>query len=233
MSVDREVATTRDIQAAPSTAKRSRMGQLDDRFLALVWHVLASDGHAAEESTKAVGVTSSIKGEGTTTVASNMAITAAALNIGPVLLVDANVHRPNLHRVFGVDGDVGLQNTLCGELTPLECITPSPVSNLSLMLNGRIDPDEVAVYSKSSIDELLDELKDVFRLILFDLPPANDSNVCRSLAGRLDGVLFVVDAERVDRDTGRRMCDRLRRANANLLGAVYNRVPGEKRSPRR
>jgi capsular exopolysaccharide synthesis family protein len=213
--------------------KRVPIGHLDERYLALVWQVLAADSHAGDDSHRAVGVTSSLEAEGTSTVAANMAVTAAGLNAGPVLLVDANNYKPNLHRIFGVDGDVGLQNTLTGELTPLECITPSPVANLSLLLNGRIGPGEVAIYSKSSIEELLDELKDVFRWIVFDLPPASESTVCTSLASRLDGVLLVVEADRVDRDLGRRTCERLRRANANLLGAVYNKVPGRKKNSAR
>ena len=235
MSVDRELTTMQEIQPSrrdqPSRRERKSfpIGHLDERYLALVWHVLAADGRSGDDIPRAVGVTSSLEGEGTTTVAANLAVTAAGLNAGPVLLVDANTNKPCLHRVFGVEADIGLQNALSGELTPLDCITPSRVDNLSLILNGRIEPGEVAIYSKSSIDEVLDELKDLFRWIVFDLPPASESTVCTSIASRLEGVLLVVEADRVDRDLGRRTCNRLRRANANLLGAVYNKVPGPRR----
>jgi capsular exopolysaccharide synthesis family protein len=225
MAVDEDLSEKHEIQTDRRQKKQAAIGHLDERYLSLVWNVLAADSHAGEGSSRAVGVTSSLPGEGTSTVALNIAVTAAGLNAGPVLLVDANTQRPSVHKAFGIDGDIGLQNALSGELDPLECIAPSSVDNLSLIPIGRIEPGGVAIYSKSSLDELLIDMKDLFRWIVFDLPPASESTVCTSLASRLDGVLVVVEADRVDRDLGRRTCDRLRRARANLLGAVYNKVP--------
>ncbi len=206
-----------------STPKRAAVGKLDERYLALIRQFLATDAFASSGS-RVLGVTSCLEGEGTSTVAANIALTAAGLDAGPVLLIDANDAKPSLHSMFGVNARVGFQNALSGELSPLECVTSSPVERLSLVLNGQLDPGKAAIYSMSSIDELLDEWKDTFSWIVFDLPPANDLTASTLLASRLDGVLLVVEADRVDRNIAEATCKRLRRAHANLLGVVYNKV---------
>lgn len=206
------------------TPKRAAVGKLDERYLALLRQCLATDAFAAGQP-RVLGVTSCLEGEGTSTVAVNIALTAAGLNAGPVLLVDANDAKPSLHRIFGVSADVGFQNALSSKKSPLECVTPSPVERLSLVLNGDTTAGEFPIYSKSSIDELLCEWKDTFDWIVFDLPPANDVSATTLLASRLDGVVLVVEAGRVEQNIAKRSCVRLQRSGANLLGAVYNKVP--------
>jgi len=206
-------------------SKRIPVDKLHERYLALVRHLIASGQLASENDSRAFGITSSLEGEGTTTVATNVALTLAGLNAGPVVLVDANDKRPSLHKVFGVSGGFGLLNALSGEHSPLECVTPSPVERLSLVLNGQLERGKLALYSNSSLDEVLDEWKETFNWIVFDLPPADDVSVSTLLASRLDGVLLVVEANRVDREVVQATCSRLRRAQVNLLGSVYNKVP--------
>ena len=206
-----------------SAPKRIPVDKLDARYLAIVRHLIASNQFASEDSSRVLGVTSSLDGEGTSTVATNIALTMAGLNAGPVLLVDANDAKPSLHKLFGMSVELGLQNALSGERSPLECVTSSPLERLSLVLNGKLERGKVAIYSTSSIDELLDEWKDTFKWIVFDLPPPRDTNVSALLASRLDGVLLVVEADRVDRNIAERTCSRLRQANVNLLGSVYNK----------
>lgn len=207
-----------------STPKRAAVSQLDRRYLALVQQLLASDAFHARGA-RVLGVTSCLAGEGTSTVAANIALTTAGLDAGPVLLIDANDASPAVGKIFSVDAEVGLQNALSGSKSPLECVTPSPIEHLSLVLNGRRKSGEMPIYSKSSIDELLLEWKDTFAWIIVDLPPASDVSTCTLLASRLDGVLLVVEADRVDQQVAQQTCARLQRANANLLGAVYNKVP--------
>lgn len=213
------------IDQKPKLAKRIYAGDLDERYLALVRHITASDPFNRDDDSRVMGITSSLSGEGTSTVATNIALTVAGMVSGPVLLVDANDVRPNLHKAFGLENTFGFQNALSGSRSPLECITPSPFEGLSLALSGELTGDETALYSNSSIDELLDEWRDTFRWIVFDLPPANNMTSGTLLASRMDGVLMVVQADRVDRKVAERTSTRLRRARANLLGAVYNKVP--------
>lgn len=207
-----------------SSPPRAAVSKLDDRYLALVRQLLSTEALTPGES-RVLGVTSCVDGEGTSTVAANIALTAAGLDAGPVLLIDANDAKPSVHKTFGVKADVGFRNAFAGQKSPLECVTPSPVQRLSLVLNGTSKRGEVPIYSKSSIDELLHEWKDTFDWVIVDLPPANEVSACTLLASRLDGVLLVVESGRVDQSVVQRSCARLQRAGANLLGSVFNKVP--------
>ncbi|TWT82121.1 Tyrosine-protein kinase YwqD [Planctomycetes bacterium CA13] len=221
MSVDQNMS----VEQKTKRSSRIPIGDLDERYLALVRQVTASDPFKRDDDSRVLGVTSSLSGEGTTTVAANIALTVAGMASGPVLLVDANDLRPSLHKVFGLKNTIGFQNALSGGHSPLECITPTVFEGLSLTLSGKLADGEVALYSNSSIDELLDEWRDTFRWIIFDLPPSNNVTSGALLASRMDGALMVVEADRVDRKIAERTSARLRRAHANLLGAVYNKVP--------
>jgi len=213
------------IESKTKPTKRMPISNLNERYLTLLRHITSLDSFACEDESRVLGITSSLSGEGTSTVATNIALTVAGLSDGPVLLVDANNDRPSLHKAFGMKNTIGFQNALTGSLSPLECVTASPFEGLSLAFSGKLTGAAVPLYSNSSISELLVEWRDAFRWVVFDLPPANNVTIATLLASRMDGVLMVVEADRVDRKIAERTSARLRRASANLLGVVYNKVP--------
>ena len=207
----------------PSKQNRISVSNLDNRYLALARRLIASDQLIGDDGSHVLGITSSLEGEGTSTVATNLALTLAGLNVGPVLLVDANDLKPNLHRLFDMSGEIGFRNALAGDLSPLECVTPSHVERLSLALNGELKNGADAIYSSSSIDESLVDWRDTFSWIILDMPPVSKLTASNLLVSRMDGVLLVVEAQRIDRGIAERSVMRLRRTGANVLGAVYNK----------
>ncbi len=160
-----------------------------------------------------------------TTVAVNLAIAAAAVSRGPILLVDANVRRPFVQQVFKVQSQSGegLVDAVLGRAGVFDCIVESPIGNLSLLLSGRTTDNREPVYGAAPIEDLLDSIKHVFPLIFFDLPPATDMTACFALAGRLDGVVLVIEADRVERQVAERAKRRLLETNAKILGVVFNK----------
>jgi non-specific protein-tyrosine kinase len=70
----------------------------------------------------------------------------------------------------------------------------------------------------------LDNLKHVFHLVIFDLPPARELTTCFAMASQLDGVLLVIEAEKSRRDAARRTVQLLARVDAKVLGVVFNKV---------
>ena len=211
-------------QSGSSTTNRVQVTNLDTRYVSLVRQISSLEPTNHDPLSRVVGVTSSLPSEGTTTVAANIALTAAGLDNGPVLLVDANDAKPSLHRKFRMRMRLGLQNALSGEHSALECVTPSQIERLSLVLNGSLEPNETPLYSVSSIDEMILEWRDAFSLIVFDLPAVSHVANGSLLASRLDGVLLVVQGERVERNIVAQTTARLRHDGVNLMGAVFNNV---------
>ena len=208
----------------PSATKRVRVTDLDTHYVSLVRQIMALPPSDGNQLPLAIGVISSLPSEGTSTVATNIALTAAGLDTGPVLLVDANDAKPSLHRTFGIKMRVGLQNALGGKHSPLECVTSSRIEQLSLVLNGRPRVNETAMYSSSSINEMMSEWQDAFRLIVVDLPAVSYGANGTLLAGRMDGVLLVIQDDRVNRTVVARTAAQLRHGGVNLVGAVYNKL---------
>ena len=170
---------------------------------------------------QAIGLTSCARGEGVSTVAANLALCAARSGFGPVLLVDAHVQRPAVDRFFRCNRSPGLLDALQSPSDPWDCVQASGVEHLSLIAAGADGATPACDFQR--LTDLLDTLKDDFRLILFDLPPAEDLSPSCALAGRLDGVLLGVEAERVREPVAQRTKARLQEAQANVLGVVFNK----------
>jgi Mrp family chromosome partitioning ATPase len=110
-----------------------------------------------------------------------------------------------------------------GETDVFECIAQSQIDNLSVLPAGKSPVGREPVYEAVTLEEVLDNLKHVFPLIVFDLPPATEFTTCFTLAARLDGVVLVVESGRVDRAVAERAKCRLTETNANLVGVVFNK----------
>ncbi len=171
---------------------------------------------------RTLGITSCHRGEGVSTVTSHLAVAAATAGGLPVLLVDANLSRPMVHRIFPVTQSPGWSEVLSDPPGMSLAIQPSGVKNLSVLPAGR--PNQQNWPSNvSAISTALKRFATDFELIIFDLPAVGQTDAAIRLAGLLDGVLLIVEAERVRQEVARRTRELLRRANVNLLGAVLNK----------
>jgi len=191
---------------------------------------LPGPGNGASRPLQTLGITSCCRGEGVSMVASQLAATAASTGRGPVLLVDSNLASPSAERTFELDPGAGLAEVLLKGRNLLSCIQPSPVRNLSVLTAGDSNGQETQVYDPGGLAEMLDVFKGLFKLVVFDMPPAGQSGLAVRLASLMDGVLLVVEAERIRWEVARRATEELRRSRVPLLGAVLNKqrqhVPG-------
>jgi succinoglycan biosynthesis transport protein ExoP len=170
-----------------------------------------------------IGVTSCLSGEGVTTVATQLAATAAAIQKRPVLLVDANILRPATPRVFQLRPAAGLADAVAaGSLDAVEFQHP-PVTNLSVLSAGSLSEEPEHVFDSPALAGLIDELKSQFELVVFDLPAMQPQHAPLRLAQLLDGLLLVVQSHRVNWQTARHVRDLLVNANVSMLGTVLNR----------
>jgi Mrp family chromosome partitioning ATPase len=171
---------------------------------------------------RTVGVTSACRGEGVSTIAAHLAATAASYAQGPVLLVDCNLVRPAAHALLGVALSPGLTACLGGVGGALAAVRRSPVPGLSVLPAGDLRGSPARLYGSAAVGELIQRLAGKFELTVFDLPSASQASCLAQVAGRLDGVLLVVEAGRVAREVARSAKERLLSAGARLIGSVLN-----------
>lgn len=169
-----------------------------------------------------LGVTSCYRGEGVSTVASQLAVAAATGGGLSVLLVDTNLARPMVHRTFAVSQSPGWSDVLGDPRMANAAIRPSGIKNLSVLPAG-IASRSHWPYEGADVSDVFKTLKADFELILFDLPAVGQTNAAVRLAGLLDGVYLVVEAERVRYEVAQRTNELLHRSNVRLLGAVLNK----------
>ena len=170
----------------------------------------------------AIMVTSSIPNEGKSLTALNLALSLAQELDHTVLLVDADLRRPSLHRYLNLEQGVGLSEVLAGEAQLGETIVATGIGKLSVIRAGRSIDNPAEMFSSQHAKGVVNELKNRYpdRYILFDTPPVLPFAESRSLAHRVDGVLFVVMERLASQENVREALDSLK--GSHLLGTVYN-----------
>jgi len=208
---------------AQSRRPAARQGAgVAEPYRALLRGLLAATGLGAGRL-RTFGLTSCHGGEGVTTVAAQLALAAASSSDLQVLLVDANVGRPALHRVFHADREPGLADALSDSARPEAAVQASPEANLALLTAGRAQAGSAWLYDRLGSPEAIQALSAGFDLVIFDLPAVGQDSSALSIAGFLDGIVLVVEAERVRWLVAQRAKEMLHRAGANVLGAVLNK----------
>ncbi len=209
----------------PGLATRSApapVHELSEYYQEIVRRLRQSE-NGSVEGPQVVGITSCTRGEEVSTVATNLAMTAAASGQDPVLLVDANVARPALNRNFNIWNLPGVVEVLHESADPLASVQDTTHDNLYVLPAGNLKGHAGRSYESDRIVDVLTTLRREFSLIVFDLPAVEDLGSCFSLAGKLDGVLLVVEAERVRSHVAVRAKQKLEECHAHLIGAVFNK----------
>ncbi len=169
-------------------------------------------------------VTSPAPGEGKTLTISNLGAVLAQAG-RRVILVDADLHKPRLHRVFGLRNNIGLTTALLEEHPDLVgLIQEGPVPNLSVLTSGPLPPNPAELLGASRMRELIAQLLELADIVLVDTPPAVALADAAIMSTQMDGVLLVLDAGHTRREVARRALEALRRVNARIIGTVLNRV---------
>jgi polysaccharide biosynthesis transport protein len=168
-------------------------------------------------------VTSSVPGEGKTTLSLNLAQAMSQMN--KVLLIDADLRRPTVARAFG-DGrpQLGLSQFISGEAKISECVHQLEGSNTFIMTAGVIPPNPLELLSSHKFSEALENLGKVFDYIVIDCAPSLAVSDALVLSRLVDGVIYVVRSDHTPYQAAQSGIKRLRRVDAPILGVVINRV---------
>jgi capsular exopolysaccharide synthesis family protein len=186
-------------------------------------HNLQNQGK--EREMKALLVTSSMLSEGKSTVASVLALTAAKKGL-KTLLIDADVRRPTVHKLFKVERDKGLIDVLVDTLPVKDSLKKTSLEKLDLVTAGRVHPQPADVFDAVAIGRIIQELKFYYDLIVIDCAPVIPVSDPMLLAQEVDGVLFVVKAGETQRDIVQRATSILQSSTNKLLGVILNNSDG-------
>jgi succinoglycan biosynthesis transport protein ExoP len=182
---------------------------------------------ALDVQKKVIVITSSVPEEGKTTVSFNLA--CALAQVKKVLLIDADLRRPKINRVIGVDTDhKGLSHLVSGVAPASECIIRHEAGGFHIMTAGFIPPNPLEILSSSKFAELVDKLKETFDIVLIDSPPVQLVSDAMVLSQLADTVLYVVKADSTPFPLARGGLKRLAMANAPILGVVLNQLDLER-----
>ncbi len=171
-----------------------------------------------------VVVTSADPGEGKSTTLANLGI-AIAMSGKKVILVDSDLRRPALHKLFGLPQEPGLTDALLKEDGDLDGILhETDVPGLGVLTSGINPPNPAELLGSDKMAELIEVLKQRADLVLFDAPPVLAVTDAILLAAKISSVLWVISAGHARVDALRRTREALSQVNAKILGAVLNRV---------
>jgi len=181
---------------------------------------------AAATGAKSIMVATAKPGQGGTTTVANLAI-SLAIDGKRVILVDADMRRPSLHRIFKAQNDFGLSSVLSNEKDFEDVIVGTETDNLLLLPAGPTPSNSSELLGSARMRALVGALTEHADYVLFDTPSAiafTDSVVLSQL---VDGVILVVRAQQVPRGAELQVRDVLNKANANILGVVLTDVQPE------
>ena len=180
-----------------------------------------------DKKVKTMAVTSSGPSEGKTTTITNLAETFAQAG-NRVIIVDADLRRPRVHKIYGLEASEGLTNVLAGQKDLKQVIRISE-SDVHIITSGPIPPNPSELLGSQKMQELIQVLEEHYDIVLFDAPPVNAVTDAAILSTLVDGIIFVVASGRTEIENGKHAMKSLEAVNANVLGVVMTMIPVSKK----
>lgn len=181
-----------------------------------------------DKKVKSIVITSPEIQDGKTVTSSNLAISIA--NTGKkVLLVDADLRKPNVHNQFKITNSKGLTHLLVEELNMDEVLYAIPgISNLHVLTSGIIPPNPSELLSSNKMKELVHEFTQSYDMVIIDTPPIGLVSDGVILSRIVDGVVITVLAQKTKVNTALNAAKALRTVEANILGVVLTKMNTKK-----
>ena len=180
---------------------------------------------------KLINVTSTMPSEGKSEFITNLASSFALLD-KKVLVVDCDLRKPKVHRNFGLQRGKGLSNILLSKGDVYyKNVIQGFVSNkvrIDVLTAGAQVSNPSELINSKAFEELLKELKEEYDLVLLDCPPVSNLTDGILVSKLVDGTVYVIESNRVDRELVSSTLDELRTNGANLLGTVLTQVDVKK-----
>jgi polysaccharide biosynthesis transport protein len=176
-----------------------------------------------DDKLNTVAVVSAGAGEGKSTTVSNLA-TVFAQSGARVLMVDSDLRRPTLHKLMGVNNNLGLTNYLLKQNTIEEVIQTTKLPMLDFMASGKLPSSSLGILSSAQMKDLISELKQRYDFVFFDSPPIMGVSDASILASEVDMTLQVIQYRRYPQPMNIRAKQLIEKVGGNLIGIVLNNI---------
>jgi exopolysaccharide transport family protein len=217
----KRLALTAAREVVETVTQLRPQSQMAESYRALRTSLLLSNLGAPP---KIIMVTSARPQEGKTTTSINTAIVLAQKGVR-VLLVDADLRRPSVHKTLGMGPRSGLSNVLTGSATMQQTITTSPIlPNLFILPAGTPPPNPAELLASSNMRDLLAELREQYDHIVVDTPPTLSVTDAVVLSPRADATILVIRSGQTTKQALRRSREILMQVNAHVAGVLLNAV---------
>jgi non-specific protein-tyrosine kinase len=177
-----------------------------------------------DEALKTLVVTSAGVGEGKSTTLANLAVVSAQAG-RKVILVGADLRRPRLFQIMGLNNETGLTTMMMDDAAlaapPLQA---TGIEGLSVLTSGPLPPNPAELMGSRRMEEVIAVLAEQADQVFFDTPPVVAVTDAAVLATKVDGVLLVISAGTTRRENARSAVQRLEQINARLVGTVLTNV---------
>ncbi|HUB01708.1 MAG TPA: polysaccharide biosynthesis tyrosine autokinase [Terriglobales bacterium] len=215
------LALTSSKEAVEMVTQVRPQSQMAESYRALRTSLLLSNLGAPP---KVIMVTSARPQEGKTTTSINTAIVLAQKGVR-VLLIDADLRRPSVHKTLGMGPRSGLSNVLTGSASVQQTVSISPIlPNLFVLPAGTPPPNPAELLASSNMKDLIDGLRDQYDHIVIDTPPTLSVTDAVVLSSRADATILVIRSGQTTKQALRRARDILMQVNAHVAGVLLNAV---------
>lgn len=168
-------------------------------------------------------VTSSSKSEGKSTTALALAINFAQMG-KPVLIIDADLRNPVLHKMLGIENARGLSNYLSSNMGPLEAVHRTQIPNLFVMTTGPLPPNPVELLSSMKLLSLLSQFEEHFAHVIVDGPPVLGLADAIVLCNQVDNSVFVIESGKTRKGQAKAALKRLQQSGVYPLGVILTKI---------
>ena len=168
---------------------------------------------------KSIAVTSSVSGEGSSTVAVNLALALSSSN--KTLLIDTNYENNTINKMLSINSNLGLTDII-NKNAKLEDIILRKDKNLDIIQTGDVNVNIMSLLDSKAFSELLDALKKEYDYIILDTPAVQASSEIKLLLRKVDGNILVVKAESTKKDIIKSTIKDMDNLGSNLIGIAFN-----------
>jgi capsular exopolysaccharide synthesis family protein len=181
---------------------------------------------AADAPPRKIVITSPGVGEGKTATAINLAL-ALAQSEKTVVLIDADMRKPRIHKIFKMANDIGLSTYLAGANAG-GILKKGTLPNLSVITSGPVPPNPADLIASARMQSLIEFLSDKFDFIICDAPPTLVVADARVMSRNFEGTLLVIKAHQTTFEMAARAIKSLKDVNAKVLGLMINGLDPKK-----
>jgi capsular exopolysaccharide synthesis family protein len=171
-------------------------------------------------------VTSAMLSEGKSTVAAYLAITAAVYKKRKTILIDCDLRRPTVHKLFNLPIEKGITDLIDGSIEVEDAFKSTPMKHLWVVTAGTMTNNPTELFEGNSVKKAIEQIKFYFDLLFVDCAPVIPVSDPVVLAPELDGLLLVVKAGSTQLGVIKRACDIISKSESHVVGVVLNNVQG-------